>query len=160
MNHLCFKQNDLNSTLKPHVSDALVLFVSISDARLWVAELEGQVVGIVAALRHQAMEGAVELQRMAVDRKWRQFGIGMALGRKVVEFAETSKYSSVVLGTTAYSRAAHKLYERLGFRCVGVTNGYVTPGATSSLLESLFYRVRHHHYSLNLENNRIQNGQQ
>lgn len=115
-------------------------------------------VGVVAAVSHRKSGGAVELQRMAVDRNWRQRGIGMALGQKVVEYALAHKYSSVVLGTTAYTPAAHRLYQRLGFRCVGMTNGYVTPGSRSSFLEWFFYRVRHHYYSLDLQNGEITNG--
>lgn len=115
-------------------------------------------VGVVAAVSHQKSGGAVELQRMAVDRNWRQRGIGVALGQKVVEYAVAHKHSSVVLGTTAYTPAAHRLYQKLGFRCVGVTNDYVTPGSRSSFLERIFYRVRHHHYSLNLQNGEITNG--
>ncbi|XP_054459798.1 LOW QUALITY PROTEIN: N-acetylaspartate synthetase-like [Anoplopoma fimbria] len=104
--------------------------------------------------------GAVELQRMSVDRSCRRCGVGVALGQKVVEFAVTHRYSSVVLGTTAYTAAAHQLYRRLGFHCVGFTNGYVTPGARCSLLERIFYRVRHHHYKLNVQNSKITvNGQ-
>lgn len=113
---------------------------------LWVAVLAGKVVGVVAAVSQQKSGGAVELRRMSVDRSCRRCGVGMALGRKVLEFAVAHGYSSVVLGTTAYTHATHQLYQRLGFRCVGVTNGHVTPGARSSLLERVFYRVRHHHY--------------
>ncbi len=133
---------------------------STSDSCLWVAVLEGKVVGVVAAVGQQKSGGAVELQRMSVDRSCRRCGVGVALGRKVLEFAATHRYASVVLGTTAYTRAAHRLYQRLGFRCVGVTNGYITPGARWSLLEWIFYRVRHHHYSLDVQNSKItSNGQ-
>uniref|UniRef100_A0A3P8TFT9 N-acetylaspartate synthetase n=1 Tax=Amphiprion percula TaxID=161767 RepID=A0A3P8TFT9_AMPPE len=122
---------------------------------LWVAVLDDHVVGVVAAVGQQDSGGAVELQRMSVDQRYRQCGIGVALGQKVVEFAAAHGYSSVVLGTTAYSPAAHKLYQGLGFCCVGVTNGYVTPGARQCLLEQIFYRVRHHHYRLNMQKSKI-----
>ncbi|XP_059187627.1 N-acetylaspartate synthetase-like [Centropristis striata] len=92
---------------------------------------------------------------MCVDQSCRRCGVGVALGLKVLEFAATHGYSSVVLGTTAYSPAAHQLYQRLGFRCVGVTNGYITPGARRSFLTQIFYRVRHHHYSLDVHNRKI-----
>lgn len=115
--------------------------------------------GIVAAVGHQKLGGAVELRRMAVDQNLRQQGIGFALGQKVLEFAEANKCACVFLETTAYTPAAHKLYKRLGFHSVGVTNGYVTPGARSSLLERIFYRVRHHHYRLNLVNGKVTKGQ-
>uniref|UniRef100_A0A3P8PRV1 N-acetylaspartate synthetase n=1 Tax=Astatotilapia calliptera TaxID=8154 RepID=A0A3P8PRV1_ASTCA len=72
--------------------------------------------------------GSVVLQRMSVDQRYRKCGVGVVLVRKVLEFAAHYGYSSVILGTTAYAPAAHRLYQRLGFCCVGVTNGYATPG--------------------------------
>lgn len=123
----------------------------ISGSCLWVAVLEGKVVGVVAAVGEQNGQ-EVELQRMCVDQSYRRHGVGTALGRKFLEFAVAHGYSYVFLGTTAYTDAAHMLYVRLGFRCVSVTNGYATPGSTQSLLQRLFYRVRHHHYILDVQN--------
>lgn len=117
--------------------------------------MEDKVVGTVAAVKEQKSDGVVTLRRMAVDQDYRQRGIGVALCQKLLEFAVANKCSYVVLGTTAYTPAAHKLYQKLGFRCVGVTNGYVTPGFRLSLLEKIFYRVWHHHYVLNLQNGDI-----
>lgn len=114
--------------------------------------------GTVAAVKEQKSDGVVVLRRMAVDRDYRQRGIGVALAQKLLEFAAANKTSSVVLGTTSYTPAAHKLYQKLGFRCVGVTNGYTTPGLRLSLLEKIFYRVSFHHYALNLQNGDITNG--
>ncbi|KAL3055640.1 hypothetical protein OYC64_018337 [Pagothenia borchgrevinki] len=127
---------------------------------LWVAVLEGKVVGLVAAVDQKQPGGAVMLQRMSVDWRCRRCGVGVALGRKVLEFAVTHGYSRVALGTTAYSPAVHKLYLRLGFRRVGVTIENVTPGANWSLLEQIFYRVRHHEYILDVQNNGITSNKQ
>ncbi|XP_077381042.1 N-acetylaspartate synthetase-like [Festucalex cinctus] len=121
------------------------------DSRLWVAVMDGQVVGVVAAVVQKAA-GFAELRRMSVDRRCRRCGVGVALGLQVLQFAKTQGYATVVLGTTAYSPAAHRLYQRLGFHCCGVTNGYITDGATTSLLARMFYRVRHHHYRLEVKN--------
>ncbi|TKS69226.1 N-acetylaspartate synthetase [Collichthys lucidus] len=140
----------LEHAMNGDMGDIEGFYMKSSDSRLWVAVLEGKVVGVVAAVGQQKSGGAVELKRMSVDRSSRQRGVGAALGRKVLEFAVTHRYSFVVLGTTAYTQAPHQLYQRLGFRCVVVTNGYVTPGANTSFLEQIFYRVRHHHYSLHV----------
>ncbi|XP_077461599.1 N-acetylaspartate synthetase-like isoform X1 [Stigmatopora argus] len=126
-------------------------YMNSPDSHMWVAVLDGQVVGIVAAVGHKG-GGFVELKRMSVDRRYRRCGVGIALGSKVVEFAKIQGYTTVVLGTTAYSPAAHKLYQRLGFQCRGVINGYVSNGTTPSLLERIFYRVQHHHYRLEVKN--------
>ncbi|KAK7929119.1 hypothetical protein WMY93_005514 [Mugilogobius chulae] len=101
---------------------------------LWVALVGDAVVGLVAAVKKSS-------------ERHRCCGVGMALGRKVLEFGSSQKFSKVVLGTTNYTPAAHKLYRRLGFHCVGVTNGYHNEHGPS-LLERLFYRVHYHHYEL------------
>ncbi|XP_051801102.1 N-acetylaspartate synthetase-like [Acanthochromis polyacanthus] len=147
-------QGYLTQAMNTDMGDIEGFYMKSPGSRLWVAVLDDHVVGVVAAVGQQGSGGAVELQRMSVDKRYRQCGIGVALGRKVLEFAVVHGYSSVVLGTTAYSPAAHKLYQRVGFCCVGVTNGYVTPGAKQSLLEQIFYRVSHHHYKLNIQNSK------
>lgn len=92
--------------------------------------------GTVAAVGEQDESGgAVVLQKMSVDQSYRKCGVGVALGRNVLEFAAQYGYSSVILGTTAYAPSAHRLYQHLGFCCVGVTNGYATPGGRQSLIE-------------------------
>ncbi|XP_010280609.1 PREDICTED: LOW QUALITY PROTEIN: uncharacterized protein LOC104617086 [Phaethon lepturus] len=115
----------------------------------WVAVLDGNVVGIVAA-RGNEEDNTVELRRMSVDSNYRGKGIAKALGRKVLEFAMLNNYSSVVLGTTAVKMAAHKLYESLGFKHVGVVEHYALPGMTRSLLERMFFQLRYHRYRLQL----------
>ncbi|XP_069771048.1 N-acetylaspartate synthetase [Narcine bancroftii] len=125
------------------------LFLKKNNSCFWVAVLDGNVVGIVAA-RGNEDDNTVELCRMSVDFDQRGKGIAKALGRKVLEFAVLNNYSAVVLGTTAIKMAAHKLYESLGFRHVGATDHYVLPGMTHSVLEKVFFQVRYHRYRLHL----------
>ncbi|CAL1602116.1 unnamed protein product [Knipowitschia caucasica] len=138
----------------PHHPESLLLYTAITGSCLWVALVDGVVVGLVAAKQrcpdHGSVPDEVELKRMSVDQKHRSCGVGLALGRKVLEFASSQNVSKVVLGTTNYTAAAHNLYRRLGFQCVGVTDGYPTDTCAPSLLERLLYRVRHHHYELQL----------
>uniref|UniRef100_A0A4W3HEN7 N-acetylaspartate synthetase n=1 Tax=Callorhinchus milii TaxID=7868 RepID=A0A4W3HEN7_CALMI len=115
----------------------------------WVTVLDGNVVGIVAA-RGNEEDNTVELRRMSVDAKYRGKGIAKALGRKVLEFAMLNNYSAVVLGTTAVKMAAHRLYESLGFKYVGVTEHYVLPGMSHSILERMFFQLHYHRYRLQL----------
>ncbi|XP_068445531.1 N-acetylaspartate synthetase-like [Clinocottus analis] len=145
----------LAHALSRDMGDIAGFYNKSPESCLWVAVLEGKVVGIVAAVGQQNSRGAVELQRLSVDRSYRRHGVGVALGQKLLEFAVTHRYSCVVLGTTAYKPAAHRLYRGLGFRCVGFTNGHGTPGARLDLLERIFYRVRHHHYKLNVQDVQI-----
>ncbi|XP_076004153.1 N-acetylaspartate synthetase-like [Genypterus blacodes] len=137
--------------LKGDIEDTEKFYMKTPGYCRWVAVHEDKVVGLVES--HQITGGVLELRRMSVDQNFRQCGVGVALAKKLLEFAMTHRFSSVVLGTTAYSHPAHRLYQRLGFRLVGVTNGYFAKGFRASLLEKVFYRVRHHHYKLDLHDN-------
>lgn len=114
-----------------------------------MAVLDGSVVGMVAAQGREE-DNAVELRRMSVDSRFRGKGIAKALGRRVLEFAVHNSYSAVVLGTTAVKPAAHKLYESLGFRHAGESEGHTLPGMSHSPLERMFFQIRYHRYRLQL----------
>ncbi|NXP04585.1 NAT8L synthetase, partial [Thinocorus orbignyianus] len=139
----------LDCALHTDMSDIEQYYMKPPGSCFWVAVLDGNVVGIVAA-RGNEEDNTVELLRMSVDSNYRGKGIAKALGRKVLEFAMLNNYSSVVLGTTAVKMAAHKLYESLGFKHVGVIEHYALPGMTRSLLERMFFQVRYHRYRLQL----------
>ncbi|XP_078071330.1 N-acetylaspartate synthetase [Mustelus asterias] len=137
----------LECVLQTDMSDIEQYYMKPAGSCFWVAVLDGNVVGIVAA-RGNEEDNTVELRRMSVDFDQRGKGIAKALGRKVLEFAVLNNYSAVVLGTTAVKPAAHKLYESLGFRYVGVTEHYVLPGMNHSILEKMFFQLRYHRYRL------------
>ncbi|XP_007467960.1 PREDICTED: N-acetylaspartate synthetase [Lipotes vexillifer] len=139
----------LDCALHTDMADIEQYYMKPPGSCFWVAVLDGNVVGIVAARAHAA-DNTVELLRMSVDSRFRGKGIAKALGRKVLEFALVHNYSAVVLGTTAVKVAAHKLYESLGFRHMGSSDRYVMPGMTLSLAERLFFQVRYHRYRLQL----------
>nr|XP_027790998.2 N-acetylaspartate synthetase [Marmota flaviventris] len=139
----------LECALHTDMADIEQYYMKPPGSCFWVAVLDGNVVGIVAARAHEE-DNTVELLRMSVDSRFRGKGIAKALGRKVLEFAVLHNYSAVVLGTTAVKVAAHKLYESLGFRHMGASDHYVLPGMTLSLAERLFFQVRYHRYRLQL----------
>ncbi|XP_073430550.1 N-acetylaspartate synthetase [Dendrobates tinctorius] len=139
----------LECALHTDMSDIEQYYMKQPGSCFWVAVLEGKVVGIVAA-RGNEEDNVVELRRMSVDSNYRGKGIAKALGRKVLEFAMLNHYSSIVLGTTAVKIAAHKLYESLGFKHVGVVEHHTVPGMTHSLLERMFFQLRYHRYCLQL----------
>ncbi|XP_069488227.1 N-acetylaspartate synthetase isoform X1 [Ambystoma mexicanum] len=139
----------LECALHTDMSDIEHYYMKPPGSCFWVAALDGNVVGIVAA-RGNEEENVLELRRMSVDSKYRGKGIAKALGRKVLEFAMVNNYSSIVLGTTAVKMVAHKLYESLGFEHVGIVENYILPGMTHSISERMFFQLRYHRYRLQL----------
>ncbi|KAG7330422.1 hypothetical protein KOW79_006644 [Hemibagrus wyckioides] len=141
--------NYLDCALHTDMADIEAYYMKPTGSCFWVAVLDGQVVGIVAAQGRED-DNTVELRRMSVDSRFRGKGIAKALGRRVLEFAMLNNYSAVVLGTTAVKMAAHKLYESLGFQKVGETENYTLPGMSRSLMERLFFQIRYSRYRLQL----------
>ncbi|MEE6512271.1 hypothetical protein FKM82_019215, partial [Ascaphus truei] len=110
----------------------------------WVAEAAGEVVGMVAAepASHPAGERHTELRRMSVARSHRGTGVGKVLSRTVIDFARERGYSAVILTTTSHQINAHRLYEKMGFRC---TRTFSAPSLISKLID---FRVLSYQYDI------------
>jgi amino-acid N-acetyltransferase len=80
--------------------------------RFWVAEHQGQVVG-VAGMERYGDSGL--LRSVAVAHGWRSTGLGRTLVDRVLEEGRTAGVREVYLLTTT----AEHYFPRLGFECVG-----------------------------------------
>ena len=89
-----------------------VLYVAEAgaDERTWVGMAVGSRTG---------EETHAHLYAMWVDPAWRARGIGAALVREVLGWAESWGARSVVLGVTETNDVAARFYERLGFTDTG-----------------------------------------
>lgn len=91
-------------------------------AHLLVAERDGALVGVVALLapdeptRAIALEGEAELARLVVGSAARRQGLGRALADRCTELARSEGWPAISLWSRPYQRAAHRLYESLGYR--------------------------------------------
>jgi ribosomal protein S18 acetylase RimI-like enzyme len=91
-------------------------------AHFLVAELDGNVVGVVALLtpeepsRAIASDDEAELARLVVSAATRRHGIGGALANRCAELARTRGWQAIALWSRPYQRAGHGLYESLGYR--------------------------------------------
>uniref|UniRef100_G3UH63 N-acetylaspartate synthetase n=1 Tax=Loxodonta africana TaxID=9785 RepID=G3UH63_LOXAF len=83
----------LECALHTDMADIEQYYMKPPGSCFWVAVLDGNVVGIVAARGHEE-DNTVELLRMSVDSRFRGKGIAKALGRKVLEFALVHNYSA------------------------------------------------------------------
>ena len=84
------------------------------NGRLLVAEaVDGSIAGCVA-LRDLG-DGACEMKRMFVDGACHGQGVGMLLGRAIVDAARTMGYERILLDTGPEQREAQGLYRKLGF---------------------------------------------
>jgi len=86
----------------------------------WVALLNGKVVGTIAVMDIGNQQ--VALRKMFVEQSLRGkgFGIGQALLEEVFSYCAKLGLKEIYLGTTAFFLAAHRFYEKNGFREIAI----------------------------------------
>src|SRR5262249_9051442 len=82
-------------------------------ARLYVAEIDGEPVGIGGLKPLMADEAAIK--RMYVRPSARGLGIGRAILQQLIDDACALGYSTIRLESAAFMHEAHALYQRFGF---------------------------------------------
>ncbi|XP_007477918.2 N-acetyltransferase family 8 member 3-like [Monodelphis domestica] len=108
----------LDHALHTDMKDIRKSYLSARGSCFWVAESEGQVVGMVCARPAQEASGRqknLELLHLSVDQEHWGKGIAKSLTQTVLQFAQDQGYDNVVLSTIKLNYAAQRLYERLGF---------------------------------------------
>ena len=92
------------------------------EAELYVAELDDEVVGTVtfcpegSRFSELAQPGEGEFRMLGVAGEARRRGVAEALVSLCLERSRELGYTAVVLSSLPAQHAAHRLYERLGFR--------------------------------------------
>lgn len=99
------------------VSDFVANFDPLRE-RCWIAEVAGKSVGHIFLVKHPSEPDTAKLRLLFVEQSARGMGLGDALVRECVGFAESAGYRRVVLWTQSILTGAHRIYERAGFRLV------------------------------------------
>lgn len=80
----------------------------------WVAEYNGQVVGMIGVQQHD--EGVGEIRRLRVSDAHRRRGIGSKLVETALRFCADHNYLKITLDTFMDREPAIKLFEKFRFR--------------------------------------------
>ena len=86
--------------------------------RCWIAEMNGQHVGHIFLVKHPEEPGTAKLRLLFVDPNARGKGLGQTLVDECVRFAREAGYRKITLWTQSILAAAHRCYEKSGFRLV------------------------------------------
>ncbi|XP_040593271.1 N-acetyltransferase family 8 member 3-like [Mesocricetus auratus] len=108
--------------LHTDIADIPTIYLSSCDSCFWVAESRGQIVGMVAALPVEdpfLQKKQLRLCHLSVSLEHRREGIGKAMVRTVLQFAQDRGFSEVVLSTSMLQYAALALYQGIGFQKTG-----------------------------------------
>ncbi len=83
-----------------------------------VDERDNSVVGTIAIQKKS--EDMCEINRTSVRKDARKYGIGRKLVEAITEEAKCKGFSNIYLETSSAQKSAIRLYDRLGFKEVGV----------------------------------------
>jgi N-acetylglutamate synthase-like GNAT family acetyltransferase len=106
-----------DETFEAYVADGLAEFVqsfSPDRDRIWLAEINNQIIGCVAIVRHSEEEA--QLRWFLVTPDYRGLGIGKKLLQEVLQFCRKHKYKIIFLWTTSELVTAGHLYTGFGFK--------------------------------------------
>jgi len=111
------KDYEWDYTFEAYVAESLARFALCFDARkdgMWIAELDGQIVGSVGIVGDSNSEA--QLRWFLVHPTQRGHGLGRILLNKAIRFCRDHGFKSVFLWTVSDLKAAAHLYQLAGFR--------------------------------------------
>jgi ribosomal protein S18 acetylase RimI-like enzyme len=117
-------------TIGRDYQSALEIFDDVGNEG-YIATAEGERAGFIVIVMRGAFAGYIK--SLAVAPAFRNRG----LGRRLIEFAEKRIFSeqpNVFLCVSTFNPDAKRLYERLGYKVIGLLDDYIVPGHGEYLL--------------------------
>ena len=100
----------------------------------FVAEIDDQVIGVYVLVSSE--EDSIEIVNIAVNQKKQGKGIGKQLIKHAIETAERKGYSTIEIGTGNSSIGQLALYQKCGFRIIGIDRDFFTRNYSEEIYEN------------------------
>jgi DNA-binding MarR family transcriptional regulator/GNAT superfamily N-acetyltransferase len=113
-----FGWNEMFEAMVAKITGDFITNFDASRERCWIAEIDGENVGHIFLVKHPDDPLTAKLRLLFVEPNARGLGLGDALVTECIRFARTAGYRKVVLWTQSMLTAAHRIYQRAGFRLV------------------------------------------
>ncbi|KOP29047.1 acetyltransferase [Exiguobacterium sp. BMC-KP] len=106
----------------------------VKRGRCFVAERNDQWIGVYVLLPTRPQ--TIEIVNIAVDELHRGKGIGMNLLRHAISKAKTMEYTTIEIGTGNSSIGQLALYQKCGFRIVGIDMNFFLRHYEEEIIEN------------------------
>ena len=96
-------------------------YIISKGGKIFFAEYNGNIIGTFALMPTEN-KLTFELTKMAVDKKYRNKGIGKKLLKKCIDFSISKNYESIILYSNRELENAIHLYKNFGFKEIRLEN--------------------------------------
>src|ERR1700728_300303 len=110
-----------DATFEALVAKIAADFIERFDAKrenCWIAERYGEPIGCIFLVQHPQEHTTAKLRLLLVEPSARGLSLGKALVGECVQFARFAGYKKITLWTQSILFAAHKIYQKAGFKLV------------------------------------------
>jgi len=108
---------DLGYQCTPHLILDKIRHIDSARETVYVAEIEEHIVGFIHIEKYNTLyhDTMANIMALAVDREYRNQGIGRTLIRSAESWSNNNGISSIRLNSAANRSGAHKFYKALGY---------------------------------------------
>jgi len=125
--HLQHRPDQFKPTENAAIEARFHEFLGSATAKVWVADLAGNVVGYAVEVQAQKPENTwcpprrcCEIEQIAVAPAHRRAGVATALLQAIVDSAHAAGIREIELNSWAFNQEAHRAFENFGFTAKAV----------------------------------------
>lgn len=128
----------ISAEQQPDLND-IAQFYQQGNGDFWLARVNDRVVGCIALKDIGQRQAALRKMFVAADYRGREAGVANALLNTLLMFARDRGVQDIFLGTTAKFLAAHRFYEKNGFKPIAAAK--LPPAFPLMQVDTRFYHL-------------------